>query len=120
MRVNKNCANSLTKVLGSIWIESGKRQSIIHDWGMDLFGGAYNYRLMRGSSKLSTHAWGCAVDFDPARNGLGDYTPILLPSHPVAVIFKSEGWVHGADWNGNLKVMDERRPDAMHFQAAEV
>jgi hypothetical protein len=35
---------------------------------LDRFGGCFNSRPMRGGSKLSTHAWGIAVDIDPERN----------------------------------------------------
>jgi hypothetical protein len=30
----------------------------------------YNYRKMRGSNSLSRHAYGLAVDIDPAQNGM--------------------------------------------------
>jgi len=37
--------------------------------GIDLYGGCFNYRLMRGSTKtLSKHSWAIAVDHDPDRN----------------------------------------------------
>ena len=43
----------------------------IQELGIDLFGGCYNMRLMRGSKKTwSRHSWGIAIDLDPARNGL--------------------------------------------------
>lgn len=38
--------------------------------GLDQFGGCFNYRKKRGGNSLSTHAWGLAIDFDPARNRL--------------------------------------------------
>lgn len=38
--------------------------------GLDLFGGCYNLRKMRGGSNWSMHSWGIAVDLDPARNQL--------------------------------------------------
>lgn len=38
--------------------------------GIDLFGGCYNKRKMRGGSRWSMHAFACAIDFDPARNTL--------------------------------------------------
>lgn len=38
---------------------------------LDLFGGCYANRVMRGSSTtISTHAWGVAVDLDPEKNQL--------------------------------------------------
>ena len=38
--------------------------------GLDLFGGSLNVRKMRGGNNWSVHAWGAAIDFDPARNQL--------------------------------------------------
>lgn len=38
--------------------------------GLDLFGGCYNARKMRGGVSWSTHAWGVAVDLDPENNQL--------------------------------------------------
>jgi hypothetical protein len=42
----------------------------IKELGIDLFGGCFNYRKMRGGSAWSKHSWGIAIDLDPARNGL--------------------------------------------------
>jgi len=120
IRIHGKCADSLTRVLAQAWEQSGKKQEAIEAQGLHLFGGSYNFRLMRGSTRLSMHSWGCAVDFDPANNGLGDYTPKIQPGSLIVKCFKAEGWTWGGDWNGNLKVADERRPDAMHFQAADV
>lgn len=38
--------------------------------GLDLFGGCFNNRAIRGGSRKSTHAWGISVDLDPSRNQL--------------------------------------------------
>jgi len=38
--------------------------------GLDLFGGCYNLRPMRGGKAFSMHSWGIAVDIDPERNQL--------------------------------------------------
>ena len=45
-------------------IKDYKGPAYILDRGYNYFGGSYNYRLMRGGSKLSTHAW-CAIDLNP-------------------------------------------------------
>jgi hypothetical protein len=42
----------------------------IKDLGLDLFGGCFNNRKMRGGTRLSTHAYAAAMDFDPERNQL--------------------------------------------------
>jgi hypothetical protein len=107
LRVHKNVADSLRRVLAAIWERVGQSQEEIDAIGMSTYGGGYNFRVMRGGSKLSMHSWGCALDFDPERNGLGDKTPAM--DHRVVEEFEREGWEWGGHWS---------RPDGMHFQAA--
>ncbi len=38
--------------------------------GLTLFGGCYNFRNMRHGARLSTHAWGAAIDLNPEENQL--------------------------------------------------
>ena len=70
-RFNKKAAPSLTRVLNAIWEHYGKDQSTIERFGLDRYGGAFNYRNIRGSSHLSNHAYACAIDLDPDHNPLG-------------------------------------------------
>jgi peptidoglycan hydrolase-like protein with peptidoglycan-binding domain len=107
IRIHKKAAASLARVLDAIWDRVGQSQAEIDRIGMSVYGGGYNFRLMRGGSNLSMHSWGCAVDFDPARNGLGDKTPAM--DRLVIEEFEREGWEWGGHWS---------RPDGMHFQAA--
>jgi hypothetical protein len=83
--------------------------------GLDLWGGCLNVRAMRGGTKYSTHSWGIAVDWDPARNQLrwgknkanfskGDYDMWWK-------LWEDEGWTS----------LGRRRDyDWMHVQAANV
>lgn len=109
IRIHQKCAESLGRVLQAIWTASGHNQAVIEQWGMDKFGGSYSFRLMRGINRLSMHAYGCAVDFDVERNGLGDATPHFANCPLVLDAFAQEGWVWGGRWS---------RPDGMHWQAA--
>lgn len=119
--VHRLCADAMLAALTDIWLGCEKKQAVVDRLGASIFGGCFVYRLMRGSAtRLSTHSWGCAIDLDPARNGLGDYTPSFLPGSPVVEAFLKQGAVWGGDWNGNKRIMDERRPDAMHFQFARL
>lgn len=109
IQVHKKCADSLTRIFNAIWEAAGKSQDKINDWGMNKCGGGYAYRLIRGGNSLSMHSYGCAVDFDPARNALGDSNPHFARCPDVLHAFQVEGWVWGGGWH---------RKDGMHWQAA--
>lgn len=112
IRIHRKCADSLGRVLQAIWVASGHNQAVIEQWGADKFGGTFAFRTKRGLASLSMHAYGCAIDFDPERNGLGNARGHLRDCPLVIAAFKAENWVWGGDWQG--------RPDPMHFQAARV
>lgn len=107
IRIHRECAESLKRVLDAIWQRVGKSQAEIDRIGMSVYGGSYNFRAMRGGKSLSMHSYGCAIDFDPARNALGDKTPAM--DRRVIEEFEREGWEWGGHWT---------RADGMHFQAA--
>jgi hypothetical protein len=111
VRVHRLCSESLSRVFDTIWGAAGNDRRKIAEWGMHLYGGGYNFRLMRGSTRLSMHSWGCAVDFDPTRNGFGDSTPNFANYPQVVEAFATEGWTWGARWS---------KPDGMHWQAANI
>jgi hypothetical protein len=70
------------------------------------FGGCFNYRQQRGSNKLSTHAWGIAIDLNPLTNvqGVqGDMDPTVIK------IFNDNGFTWGGTFLG-------KRKDPMHFE----
>ena len=48
IQIHKKCAESLARVFAGIWVASGHNQAVIEQWGVDKFGGSFNYRLMRG------------------------------------------------------------------------
>lgn len=103
-------------------------QAEIQRLGIDLFGGLLNVRPMRGLeakhaaalrkgdlttaySCLSRHAWGIAIDLDPARNGLKTKwknSQFSKPEYKAMVdIFYKHGFMsYGKD----------RDYDAMHFE----
>jgi len=82
--------------------------------GIDLFGGCFNYRPMRGGSSWSRHAWGTAIDLDPARNQLhqqGDSAQFAKKEYRKMIdIFEAHGWLS----LGRLK-----NYDWMHFEAGK-
>jgi hypothetical protein len=109
--VHRKCSESLLRVFDAIWKAADFKQKTVDAWGASVFGGSYNFRLMRGGNRLSMHSWGCAIDLDPARNGFGDSTPHFAQVPQVLEAFASEGWAWGGPWG---------KPDGMHFQAARV
>jgi hypothetical protein len=98
-RVNQACAAELELVLRAL--EKARLWDHIAT-----FDGGYAWRPMRGSSKLSMHSYGGAVDFNAATNQLGEVGDM----HPgVVEVFEGHLWEWGGRW---------RRPDPMHFQFA--
>jgi len=115
--INKKCADSLSIILEKIKRDTSALER--KEFQLDQYGGAFNFRPIRGVSgkltvnKLSTHAYGAAIDLAPALNSLGAfYNPAkkMMP-HEIISIFKSEGWA----WGGDFKT----RPDCMHFSATQ-
>jgi hypothetical protein len=105
------CVAAMNRILQNIWDHYEQSQQAIEHIGMNIWGGAYNPRKIRGSNRWSVHAWAAAVDFDPDHNEMS-YPP--HPPHkmaqPVIDAFKAEG----AFWGGDFSY----RKDPMHFQFA--
>ena len=86
----------------------------IQELGIDLFGGCFNFRSMRGGSDYSRHSWGIAIDLDPERNQLK--TPFAKAnfSKPeydkLHEIFEKHGFVN---------LGKEKGYDAMHWEIKE-
>lgn len=109
--VHKLAAESLLRVLTKIGQEFTASQR--KQYGLDQFGGVFNFRRKRGGSGLSTHSWAIAIDLAVALNGFGvayGSQPFMMPER-VVQIFEEEGWTWGGLWSN---------PDAMHFQAADI
>jgi hypothetical protein len=86
----------------------------IVELGIDLFGGCFNFRKMRGGNDWSRHSWGVAIDLDPARNLLKESKKtarFARPEYkPMIDIFYKHGFV-------SLGV--EKNYDWMHFEIKE-
>lgn len=115
-RCHAKVADSLRAVLQEILDTFGEDWIAYH--GLNVFGGIYNYRQMRGGRSLSRHSWGIAIDINPGENSM--HTPwraenvgrpgwANMPVEAVE-IFEKHGWKSGGRAWGK---------DAMHFQATK-
>lgn len=68
MRCHKDAAEPFKRVFKDLLDHYGLPE--IQRLGIDLFGGCFEFRLMRGGTELSSHSWGTAIDLDPERNKL--------------------------------------------------
>jgi len=110
---NKKVSDSLLAVLEEV--KEAYSPEEIRRHGFNLYGGCFNNRPKRGGSKLSTHAFGIALDFDPARNGLKSTDKTAYFAKPVCdewwSIWEKHGWV---------SLGREQNFDWMHIQKATV
>lgn len=81
--------------------------------GIDLFGGCYNFRKMRGGSDWSRHAWGIAIDLDPDRNQLKQTSKTAQFAKPEYKKMKEIFYKHGFVGLG-----PEEDRDWMHWEIA--
>lgn len=108
-RVHEKCAESLLRVQRKIGQSYGKQRGIMEE--AEDYGGCFNYRLKRGGTTYSLHAYGAAVDEDADDNTFQDTWPIKADM-PLEIIelYAEEGWKSAGAWWGY---------DAMHEEATQ-
>lgn len=93
-------------------LTSGKYDNLTAEWLKDRhltnYNGTYNYRPIRGSKALSTHAYGIAIDLDASGNPLGA-TATTFPAWFIKC-WTDQGFLWGGDYKG--------RKDNQHWQLA--
>lgn len=109
MKVHKELATIIPVILDEVLTTYGREQ--VEALGLDLFGGCYNLRKMRGGNKLSTHSWAYALDWDPSRNSLRTKWKQANFSKPAYTKW-NEIWY---DYNF-INLGKEKNYDAMHYQ----
>ena len=112
MRCHKLVAKNFTNVFNELLAVYGIAK--IQELGIDLFGGCFNFRAMRGGSDYSRHSWGIAIDLDPERNQLK--TPYLKSNFSK----KEYSELHRIfEKNGFINLGKEKGYDAMHWEISK-
>lgn len=110
------CHKLVAQQLSDIFLEIYKTYGMakIQELGIDLFGGCFNFRAMRGGSDYSRHSWGIAIDLDPERNQLKETSATARFARPeykqMIDIFYKHGFV---------SLGREKNYDWMHFEVGK-
>lgn len=112
MRCHKLVADKFLAVFNEIHRVYGYNKIV--ELGIDLFGGCFNFRKMRGGDDWSTHSWAIAIDLDPARNKLKETSKTARFARPeykkmIDIFYK----------HGFISLGREKNYDWMHFQIKE-
>jgi hypothetical protein len=68
MSCHKLLVNNFTNVFNELLAHYGLAE--LQRLEIDIFGGCFNFRAMRGGSDFSRHSWGIAIDLNPEKNTL--------------------------------------------------
>lgn len=109
MKCHKLVAANFLGFFNDLLAEYGYEK--ISELGIDIFGGCFNYRAMRGGTEFSRHSWGIAIDLDPDRNQLKETSQTARFARPEYAKL-----IELAYKNGFVSLGKERNYDWMHFE----
>ena len=109
MSCHKLVAQNFTNVFNELLAHYGLAE--LQRLEIDIFGGCFNFRAMRGGSDFSRHAWAIAIDLSPEKNTLKMTFAQSQFSKPeyakLHEIFEK---------NGFINLGKTRNLDAMHWE----
>jgi|SRR6187402_821134 len=91
---------------------------------------SFNYRVIKGTDRVSAHGWGTALDINTRTNPYIRYVDgeeicepegavydptakgALTTDHPLVLLLKGRGWLWGGDWTRDADLMI----DYQHFE----
>lgn len=104
IRVHKKYEHEIARLIQIASDVSGYRPDSIQ---------TFNPRVIGGTDRLSMHAYGIAIDFDPPKNPWGGGG--VIRNYPLFIeIFELAGWTWGGRWKGATG--KPNTGDDMHFQ----
>lgn len=109
MRCHTLVADKFTAIFTDLLAAYGYPK--IKELGIDLFGGCFNFRAMRGGSDYSRHSWGVAIDLDPERNQLKETSKTARFARPEYKTMIDIFYKHGF-----VSLGREKNYDWMHFE----
>lgn len=112
MRCHMLVADNFTAVFNELLQVYGYEKIV--ELGIDLFGGCFNFRAMRGGSDYSRHSWGIAIDLDPERNLLKETSKTARFARPEYKLMIDVFYKHGF-----VSLGREKNYDWMHFEIKE-
>ena len=112
IRCHKMVADAFLNVFKELLAVYGYERIVV--LGIDLYGGCFNYRKMRGGSSWSKHAFGIAIDLDPARNTLKETSRTARFARPEYKAMIEIFYKHGF-----ISLGKEQNRDFMHFEIAK-
>lgn len=109
MQCHKLVADNFLAVFNDLMTHYGLAE--LQRLEIDVFGGCYNFRKMRGGNRWSRHSWGTAIDLSPGKNGLKTKKPAAQFSKPeykpmIDIFYK----------NGFIGYGPEKDYDWMHWE----
>jgi hypothetical protein len=111
MKCHKLAADRFTGFFNALLAHYGYEKLV--ELGIDIFGGCFNYRAMRGGTEFSRHSWGIAIDLDPERNQLKETSKTARFARPEYAPMIDIAYKHGL-----VSLGKEMNYDFMHFEVS--